>query len=297
MSNFRLLKVILMVGMTTNFCTVHAAEGQPKAEVTKVAEGVYGVFLMHYNSLVVVGKDGVAITDPANAYRASLLKKEVSKITNKPVTHVILTHEHYDHVGGTEVFQGAEIYCQVLCSNVLELDVRGVSPVSKVLTFDTYQKIDLGGQLIELHYFGVSDGIANSVVYLPKHKVVFTADLYDGVNALLPSFVAMDSVNLLGVRKVMKQLLAMDVDYALDAHSSSTDPDQLRRYDAFVEDVYQVTNDWIVSTLKNEGVPALMRGSKGFSESVELPQYKDWQNYDALHVYVHRMILAIFHGG
>lgn len=291
-----LIALILLVSVSVVF-TVQAEESPPRAEVKEVTEGVYSVFLMHYNSLVVVGTDGVAITDPAFTYRAKLLKREIEKITDKSIIQIILSHEHYDHVGGTEIFPDADIICHASCSDVFALDVLNKAPRRELTFYDEYKEIDLGNQIIELHYFGPSDGIANTVVYLPKQELVYTADLYDGPNTLLPGWIEMDDVNLLGVRRVMTKILEMNVRYALDAHSFSTDPMQLQRYAKFIEDVYDISLHWIQKTLASGGPEAVMRNSAEFSNSVDLPEYKDWNNYDSLNVYVERMIASINHGG
>jgi len=67
----------------------------------RLADNVYSMDVLHYNSLVVIGEDGVLITDPANPFRAGLLQAETAKLTNLPVSKIVMTHEHYDHVGGT----------------------------------------------------------------------------------------------------------------------------------------------------------------------------------------------------
>jgi len=280
------------------FNFVQAQESMPQAEVVKISDDVYSIFLMGYNSLVIIGNDEVAITDTANTFRANLLKGEITRITDKPVKHVILSHEHYDHIGGTEVFSDAEIYCHALCKDVMELDVLNHAPDSrKLITFDTYKELKIGQQVIELHYYGPSDGVANTIIYLPNVKLSYLADVYDGVNMLLPEYLPMDDVNLLGVRKVMHKLVAMDIDYALDAHSSATDPAQITNYANLMDDIYTVTLEWIEKTLKNEDSFAVLKNTDSFSRSVDLPTYKNWENYASLHMYVKRMVASILHGG
>jgi len=35
----------------------------------------------------------------------------VQDIANREVSHIVLTHNHFDHILGASVFVGAEIYC------------------------------------------------------------------------------------------------------------------------------------------------------------------------------------------
>ena len=75
--------------------------------VKQLADDVYMMSESYYAHLVVVGEDGVLITDPGFTPLALSLKNAIAGITDKPVTRIVLSHEHYDHVGGTEVFPEA----------------------------------------------------------------------------------------------------------------------------------------------------------------------------------------------
>ena len=100
------------------------------AQITQISENVFAVFLNHYHSLVVIGDKGVLITDPANPARAKALQTEIAKLTDLPVTEVVLSHEHYDHVGGTEVFKEADIYAHQATRPVFRIDTTGQAPAS-----------------------------------------------------------------------------------------------------------------------------------------------------------------------
>ena len=42
---------------------------------------------------------------------AAVIEADVRAITNSPVTRIVLTHKHFDHVLGSAGFPRAEIYC------------------------------------------------------------------------------------------------------------------------------------------------------------------------------------------
>ncbi len=57
--------------------------------------------------------------------RAQSLKDEIAKLTDTPATTIGLTHEHYDHVGGTGLFPDAAIVCHRNCQPVFNLSSLG----------------------------------------------------------------------------------------------------------------------------------------------------------------------------
>ena len=56
------------------------------------------------NSIMIVGPDGVVIVDVTESYQAAKeIYAEFRKITDKPITDIIYTHNHGDHIGGALV--------------------------------------------------------------------------------------------------------------------------------------------------------------------------------------------------
>ena len=123
-----------------------------------------------YNSLVVTSNNYTLITDPANSARAAVLKEEIAKLTDTPVNKIVLTHEHFDHIGGTEVFEGAEIIAQENISAVLPFDPLGTTPEKIDVTFESDYVINMGSKIVELKYMGAGDGVATTIIYLPNAR-------------------------------------------------------------------------------------------------------------------------------
>jgi glyoxylase-like metal-dependent hydrolase (beta-lactamase superfamily II) len=42
---------------------------------------------------------------------AAAIDSDVSVIVGRPVTHIVLTHRHFDHIPGSSAFVCAEIHC------------------------------------------------------------------------------------------------------------------------------------------------------------------------------------------
>lgn len=81
--------------------------GTPHAsEVIKITEKVY--FLNYFgasNAILLIGDASCALVDAFETdYYAEEAKKEIKKITDKPVKTIIFTHQHADHTGGAGAF-------------------------------------------------------------------------------------------------------------------------------------------------------------------------------------------------
>jgi glyoxylase-like metal-dependent hydrolase (beta-lactamase superfamily II) len=60
---------------------------------------------------LVVGADGVLLVDTGSTLREGAeLRDGAAALTGRPVTHVVLTHGHFDHVFGAAAFPDARVY-------------------------------------------------------------------------------------------------------------------------------------------------------------------------------------------
>jgi glyoxylase-like metal-dependent hydrolase (beta-lactamase superfamily II) len=61
---------------------------------------------------LVRGDRGALVVDSGTTLvEAAAIAADIERIARRPVTHVVLTHKHFDHVLGSSVFDGAEILC------------------------------------------------------------------------------------------------------------------------------------------------------------------------------------------
>ena len=280
----------------------------PPPMMVKLDNGVYNYFASFYGSLVVVGEDEVLVTDPANPFRAEGLKAAVAEITDAPITTIVLTHEHYDHVGGTGVFPDAKVVCQWNCEAIFALHPSrtdpnkaplGLSDVPDMVdeTFDDFKEIRVGDTVVELHYMGPGDGDATTVIWLPNEKIVATSDMYEPRE--LSGAEVVDDKNFTGIRKILNEISAWDLSHAVNSHSLGTDPRDLRENVEYYNDLYDAVKAEVDAAIAASGGAAF--GAYGLfdtlPQTLELEKYKDWGNYDtAFPKHVERMLLSIYHG-
>ena len=268
----------------------------PAAVMKELADGVYSYFAMGYNSLVVIADDAVLITDPSNDARAQLLKQELARLTDAPVKHIVLTHEHYDHIGGTAPFPDAAVVCQWNCRHVFELRTFGEAPEIDI-TFDDYLAIPVGDTTVELHYLGPGDGDATTVTYMPAEKIVMTADLYDPRALTHKNWV--DDKNFVGVRYILNTISKWDITHAVNGHSPGTDPMDMMENVAYYNDLYAAVKAEVDQAIAAAGGASF--GAYGLydtlPQTLQLEKYQEWANYDnSFPRHVERMLLGIYHG-
>lgn len=276
----------------------------PAPTVTELSDGVYHYFGFFVSSLIVVGDDGVLITDPSIAFRAHSMKEEIAKLTDAPVTTIVLTHEHYDHAGGTEVFPEAKVICHYNCVPAFELyllsDVPGAGGVPDVKgnfeTFTDYMEIEVGDTIVQLHYLGPGDGDATTITYLPKERIVVTSDLYEP--RMLTAAVFVDDKNFMGIRKILNEISTWPLTHAINAHSSGTDPIDLMENVGYYNDLYDAVKVEVDAAIEVAGGAFGAYGLYAtLPGTLTLPAYADWANYDtAFPRHVQRMLLGIYHG-
>ena len=270
--------------------------GSAQAQMTELSDNVYHFFSDWYGSLVVISDDGVLVTDPAWSDRAETMKAEIAKLTDQDVTHVVLTHEHYDHVGGTEVFDGADIICHVSCVDIFALDESGVVPRQVTMDYYTDAAIILGDKTVELIHLGPGDGVGTTIIHVPEDRVAMTADLY--LPQALTEGKWLDDKNFLGTCLILNEMAGWNLQHAISGHAESTDPAAVTENAQYLNDLHAAVMQAIDEAVAEGGPDAAWGLLDTLPESLKLPQYASWDGYEEhLPTHTKRMLMSILHGG
>ena len=160
-------------------------------ELQKVTERVY-IYRNITNSSFVVGDRGVAVIDTqVNFPTAIQLLKSIRSVTDKPITHVINTHYHWDHTNGNQLFknEGAQIISskrtrefmtdraprqkEFLSGRGFEL---GKDPLLPEITFENEYALDLGNAPLRLFFAGRAESDDAIAVHVVQESVVMSGD-------------------------------------------------------------------------------------------------------------------------
>jgi glyoxylase-like metal-dependent hydrolase (beta-lactamase superfamily II) len=74
----------------------------PPGPIEHITGNLYKIFGGGGNTLVFVQEDGVALVDTKMPGNGQAILDEVRTITDKPITTIINTHNHPDHIGSTD---------------------------------------------------------------------------------------------------------------------------------------------------------------------------------------------------
>jgi glyoxylase-like metal-dependent hydrolase (beta-lactamase superfamily II) len=136
----------------------------------------YVVISGFVQSSFVVTSDGVVVVDAPPAL-ADKLPAAIKQVTDKPVTHFIYTHSHYDHVGSATHFPNAERIAHAETARILEVHADPERPLP-TRTFDGDQMtLVVGGESFELIYPGPNHDTGNILVYAPRHRLAIMTDI------------------------------------------------------------------------------------------------------------------------
>src|SRR3954465_1870500 len=116
--------------------------------VQDLGQGLYMVTDNGYQSMFMVYPTGVVVVDAPPSY-AQHIPKAIAEVTDKPITHVIYSHSHTDHIGGTRGLGGHPVI--IAQEEIKWLLVRANDPDRPIpaITFKDKYTLNAGDQTLE----------------------------------------------------------------------------------------------------------------------------------------------------
>lgn len=204
------------------------------------------------NSVLIVGDRGVTVVDTGSSHEiGEHLKKAMRAISAKPVTRVVNTHHHGDHVLGNTAFAGSEIASSENCRKLVQQlgyewiammegmvgsPLPGTRPVAATVTYPALSKtpVELDGVRMEYWVPAGSHTPGDLMILLPDEKILIAGDVL--VNEIVPN---MRDASLKNWIATLEAIMAADVKIIIPGHGPLMTQDDVQRLHRMFVAFYQ----------------------------------------------------------
>jgi glyoxylase-like metal-dependent hydrolase (beta-lactamase superfamily II) len=189
MKRSSILAAIVVAGIVVAVAGQRTASGQQAplvAEIAKVADNLYVVTGGGGNTAAFVGAEGVTLVDTKLANWGPAIMEKVRTVTDKPVTRIINTHTHGDHVGSNEFFDArVEVVThENTRANMERMEaLKGKPNAMPDRTYQDRLTLGQGAEQIDLYYFGPGHTNGDTLVVFPALRLMHGGDLFPGKQA------------------------------------------------------------------------------------------------------------------
>ena len=144
--------------------------------VEEIQDGLYWVTDGAYNTMFLTTGQGVIAVDAPPTIGENYLSA-IQEVTDEPITHVIYSHTHKDHIGSASMFPDDVIYIShIEIADELAKRDDPNRPVPSI-TFEDKYTLEVGNQKLELQYNGPMHEPGNIFIYAPNQKVLMIVDI------------------------------------------------------------------------------------------------------------------------
>lgn len=196
------------------------------------------------NAGFVVGDRGVLVIDAhISLPMAGQILARIREVTDKPIRYLVNSNYHGDHTFGNCAFPAETLLIQqretAARTPFLEEEkafllpavqndptiFAGVTYRPPDIVFEEKLRIDLGGQIVELHWFGPANTPGDTITYLPAAGIAWTGNVTGGSFGLA---LESDAPTFLGTLTRMIQTIRIET--LVPAHSAILGPKDLWLY-------------------------------------------------------------------
>ena len=216
----RMTRSLLLGAIVTAGVLASYAAAQRPAEFTnhRLADNLFVIQDSNDgNTAVFIRESGVVLVDTKSLKGGQQLLDAVRGITTKPVTHILNTHHHYDHVGGNGFFPSqVEVVAHETAAGRMTSMTEFSTPERKHgvadRTFKDRLTLFSGADAIDLHHFGPAHTDGDAFIVFRGLGVMHAGDTFPGMNAVTqhggsadayPTTMSRAATTITGVRTVI----------------------------------------------------------------------------------------------
>ena len=253
------LGALIAIGALSLSVTAYQTPAQPAApkvvEVEKLKDNLFMLKGGGGNTAVFVMANGITVVDTKNPGWGQPILDKIKEISPKPITTIINTHTHGDHVSGNVEFPATvDVVVQentkanmAKMAAVTGLGQPGAAPAPNIFTqnngrgmakrtFKDKMTLGSGADRIDLYYFGRGHTNGDAFVVFPALRVMHAGDVFSGKN--LPLLDANNGGSGVDIGETLGKAAdgVKDIDSIITGHSTVMTPADLREYSQFNKD-------------------------------------------------------------
>jgi len=251
------LGVLLAVGAFAAARAQQPADAPKVVDVEKVKDNLFVLRGGGGNTAVFITANGVVVVDAKNPGWGQPILNKIKELTPKPITTLINTHTHGDHVSGNVEFPAS---VEVIAQENTKANMEKM-PIFKEhnnagmakRTFKDKMTLGTGADQIDLYYFGRGHTNGDAFVVFPALRVAHSGDIFASKSVPL-----IDAANGGSMAEISDSLLKAyngikNVDTIINGHMpAQTTWADLKEYSDFNKDLVA----WMQSELKAGKTPA-----------------------------------------
>jgi cyclase len=238
------LTVLVVVGGASIALGAYQQQGQATrtVEVEKLRDNFFVLRGGGGNTGVLVAADGVVVVDTKNPGWGQPILDKIKELTPKPITTIINTHTHGDHVSGNVEFPATvDVVTHANTKANMEKAPTGAQPSIfqrnggrglPKRTFTDRMTLGTGADRIELHYFGAGHTNGDAFVVFPALRIMHAGDIFSGKN--LPLLDASNGGSGVQIGPSLAKAGALTgIDQVITGHSTVMTMADLQQYAEF----------------------------------------------------------------
>ena len=242
--------VLLAVG-ALSMAVVAGQDEERVVDVQQLEDNLYVLGGGGGNSAVFVTGDGVVLVDTKMPGWGQPLIDKIAELTSNPVTTIINTHTHFDHVGGNVEFPAAvEVVAHENTQRLMREwnEISGLGFAGENVfaasggqgiatrTFTDRLTLGSGAEQVDVYYFGRGHTGGDAWIVFPSLRYAHTGDMFAGKGMpLLDANNGGSGVDFPGtLRNAHRTLTAVDT--YITGHSTPMAPDDLAEFADYVSE-------------------------------------------------------------
>lgn len=256
----RVVVLATVVGVGALSYAVSAFQPSPQApkvvEVEKLKDNLFLLKGGGGNTAVFVQANGITVVDTKNPGWGTPILTKIKELSPKPVTTIINTHTHGDHVSGNVEFPATVdvVTHENTAANmkkmapVTGLSQPGAAPPPNIFdqnqgrglakrTYKDRMTLGSGTDQVDLYYFGRGHTNGDTWVLFPALRVVHAGDIFSGKNLpLLDANNGGSGVEIGNTLAKAHGALSKSADTVITGHSTQMTMNDLQEYAQFNRD-------------------------------------------------------------